>query len=191
MEMWEKRTVLMPSTPLDLCEDKMADAMATALAAIEQRDGERRGCGKPAHLFTVHLMDLDTRSIELRLVPARTWGALVHNPADALANVALQLPAAPPTVERRAYADAPVARVAMMFEGWGRPADREPTEYEFIPRLVQQHSFDVHGTSRQDQDRDVRVDWDCLRGGERGHREITPCGREVLSRIEVPKPMIV
>lgn len=130
MEMWEKRTVLMPSTPLNLCEDKMADAMATALAAIEEREGERRGWGKTARLFTVHLLDLDTRSIELRLVPARTWGALVLNPADALTHVARHLPAVPPGLERRPYADAPVAGIAMMSEAWGRPADREPTGAE-------------------------------------------------------------
>ncbi|WP_030230452.1 hypothetical protein [Streptomyces sp. NRRL S-350] len=130
MENWEKRAVLMPATPLGLCEDKMADAMATALAAIEQREGERRGWDKPARLFTVHLADLDARSIELRIVPARLWGAQVRNPADAIGHTAQRLPAVPTAVEHRSYADAPVAGIAAMFEGWGRPADREPTEYE-------------------------------------------------------------
>ncbi|WP_250305249.1 hypothetical protein [Streptomyces sp. A 4/2] len=130
MENWEKRTVLMPAAPLGLCADKMADVMATALAAIEQREGERRGWGKPARLFTVHLADLDSRSIELRVVPARLWGAQVRNPADAIAHTARRLPAVPPAVKHRAYADAPMAGIAAMFEGWGRPADREPTEHE-------------------------------------------------------------
>ncbi|MFE9424307.1 hypothetical protein ACFYNO_15215 [Kitasatospora sp. NPDC006697] len=130
MENWEKRTVLMPTTPLGLCADKMADAMATALAAIEQREGERRGWGKPARLFTVHLADLDTRSIELRVVPARLWGAQVRNTADAITHTARRLPAVPIKVKHRSYADAPVAGIAAMFEGWDRPADREPTEYE-------------------------------------------------------------
>lgn len=130
MKNWERRTILMPATPLGLCEDKMADAMATALAAIEQREGERRGWDRPARLFTVHLADLDTRSIELRVVPGWLWGAQVRSPADAIARTARHLPSVPPAVEHRSYADAPVAGIAAMFEGWGRPADREPTEYE-------------------------------------------------------------
>ncbi|GAA2969840.1 hypothetical protein GCM10010519_01270 [Streptomyces lactacystinicus] len=105
----------------------MADAMATALAAIEQREGKRRGWGKPARLFTVHLADLDTRSVELRVVPARLWGSQVRNPAVAITHTARRLPAVLTTVKHRSYADAPVAGIAVMLEGWGRPADREPT----------------------------------------------------------------
>ncbi|WP_432137125.1 hypothetical protein [Streptomyces sp. bgisy154] len=108
----------------------MADAMATALAAIGHREGERRGWNRPARLFTIHLADLDTRSIELRMVPGRLWGAQVRSPTEAITHTARYLPVVPPAVEHRSYADAPVAGIAAMFEGWGRPADRELTEYE-------------------------------------------------------------
>ncbi|MER5356607.1 hypothetical protein ABT093_40600 [Kitasatospora sp. NPDC002551] len=104
--------------------------MATALAAIGHREGERRGWNRPARLFTAHLADLDTRSIELRVVPGRLWGAQVRSPTDAVVHTARQLPAVPPAVEHHSYADAPVAGIAAMFEGWGRPADRKPAKYE-------------------------------------------------------------
>ncbi|MEU8759482.1 hypothetical protein [Streptomyces sp. NPDC048659] len=35
-----------------------------------------------------------------------------------------------PAVEHRSYADALVAGIAAMFEGWDRPADRKPAKYE-------------------------------------------------------------
>ncbi|MCM2431000.1 hypothetical protein [Streptomyces sp. RKAG337] len=130
MQIWEKRTVLMPHKPLGLCEDKLADAMATALYAIEAREGERRGWDRPARLFTVHLADHSSRSIELRVIPARAWNSRDINPADALTSVARNLPQVPADLHRREYADSPVAGAALMFEGWGRPGDREATEYE-------------------------------------------------------------
>ncbi|MGY3677375.1 hypothetical protein [Streptomyces sp. TE33382] len=130
MQSWEKRTVLMPSKPLGLFQDDLADAMATALHAIEAREGERRGWDRPARLFTVHLESLDSRSIELRMVPTRSWNGRDINPADALINVARNLPHPPADLRRREYADSPVAGAALMFEGWARPNNREPTEYE-------------------------------------------------------------
>ncbi|MEU8759484.1 hypothetical protein [Streptomyces sp. NPDC048659] len=130
MQSWEKRTVFMPSKPLGLFQEDLADAMATALHAIEAREGERRGWDRPARLFTVHLASLDSRSIELRMVPTRSWNSRNINPADALINVARNLPDPPEGLRRREYADSPLAGAALMFEGWGRPNDRELTEYE-------------------------------------------------------------
>lgn len=130
MQSWEKRTVLMPSKPLGLFQDDLADAMATALHAIEAREGERRGWDRPARLFTVHLEGVDSRSIELRMVPTRSWNGRDINPADALINVARNLPHPPDDLRRREYADSPVAGAALMFEGWSRPNDRELTAYE-------------------------------------------------------------
>ncbi|GAA2969823.1 hypothetical protein GCM10010519_01250 [Streptomyces lactacystinicus] len=130
MQSWEKRTVLMPSKPLGLFQDGLADAMATALHAIEAREGERRGWDRPARLFTVHLEGVDSRSIELRMVPTRSWNGRDINPADALTSVARNLPHPPADLRRREYADSPVAGAALMFEGWGRPNDRALTEYE-------------------------------------------------------------
>ncbi|MER6116088.1 hypothetical protein [Streptomyces sp. NPDC001743] len=36
----------------------------------------------------------------------------------------------PCTVEHHSYADAPVAGIAAMLEGWDRPAGRKPTKYK-------------------------------------------------------------
>lgn len=130
MQSWEKRTVLMPSKPLGLFQDDLTDAMATALHAIEAREGERRGWDRPARLFTVHLESVNSRSIELRMVPTRSWNGRDINPADALINIARNLPHPPADLRRREYADSPVAGAALMFEGWSRPNDRELTEYE-------------------------------------------------------------
>jgi hypothetical protein len=130
MYSWEKRTILMPSNPLGLCQDRLADAMATALHAIEAREGERRGWDQPARLFTMHLADSDARSIELRVVPTRSWNNLDINPADALTHLARNLPVPPADLRRREYADSPITGAALMFEGWGRSDDREPTEFE-------------------------------------------------------------
>ncbi|MFE9424306.1 hypothetical protein ACFYNO_15210 [Kitasatospora sp. NPDC006697] len=130
MQSWEKRTVLMPSKPLGLFQDDLADAMATALHAIEAREGERRGWDRPARLFTVHLESIDSRSIELRMVPTRSWNGRDINPADALVNIARNLPHPPTGLRRRDYADSPVAGAALMFEGWARPNNRALTEYE-------------------------------------------------------------
>ncbi|MFB7865512.1 hypothetical protein [Streptomyces sp. NPDC056069] len=130
MQSWEQRTVLMPSKPLGVCEDDLADAMATALHAIEAREGERRGWDQPARLFTTHLVGIDSRSIELRVVPTRSWNSRDINPADAVINVARGLPRPPADIQRREYADSPVTGVALMFEGWGRPNNRKATERE-------------------------------------------------------------
>lgn len=130
MSGWEKRTVLIQSSPLGLCHDKLADAMATALHAVEAREGERRGWDRPARLFTMHLADVDSRSIELRVVPTRMWNSWEVNPADALARLARNLPDPPADLQRREYADSPITGMALMFEGWGRPGDRELTEAE-------------------------------------------------------------
>ncbi|MEU6405314.1 hypothetical protein [Streptomyces sp. NPDC046985] len=130
MPIWEKRTVLMPSSPLGLCRDKLADAMATALHAVEAREGERRGWDRPARLFTMHLADIDSHSIELRVVPTLMWNSWGINPADALTRLAGHLPDPPAEPRRREYADSPITGAALMFEGWGRPGDRELTESE-------------------------------------------------------------
>ncbi|MFF2378353.1 hypothetical protein ACFVUW_28585 [Streptomyces xiamenensis] len=130
MSRWEKRTVLIPSSPLGLCRDKLADAMATALHAVEAREGERLGWDRPARLFTTHLADIDSRSIELRVIPERSWNSWDINPADALTRLARNLPDPPACLQRRAYADSPITGAALLFEGWGRPSDRELTESE-------------------------------------------------------------
>lgn len=130
MHMWEKRAVLMPIKPLGLCEDALTDAMATALHAVEAQEGEQRGWDLPARLFTVHPGSLGSRSLELHVVPAQLWNSRGVNPADALIRIAAGLPDVPVGVQRRQYADSPVAGAALMFEAWGRPNDREPTAHE-------------------------------------------------------------
>ncbi|WP_143658434.1 hypothetical protein [Embleya scabrispora] len=135
---WEKFRVDIPGLPLGIVDDPSdaVEALKKALFSIEKRQGERRGWDQPPRLFTVHLADRRSRSIELRVVPRRLWVSWRNvagrqeeaNPADSLKLLASRCEDVPPAVTRLPYLAAPLVAVAYMSEGWG--VLRPPTSVE-------------------------------------------------------------
>jgi hypothetical protein len=106
------------------------DALICAMGAIEQREGERRGWDKPPRAFTMHLANMDSRTVEMRELPRRAWAHGLNNPADEIERTAAGLPQPPAVRPDMSFADAPdgIAAVAFMVEGWGVPQNLERLE---------------------------------------------------------------
>lgn len=106
------------------------DALICAMGAIEQREGERRGWDKGPRAFTMHLANMDSRTVEMRELPRRAWAHGLTNPADEIERTAAGLAQPPDVRPDMAFADAPdgIAAVAFMVEGWGVPQDLDRAE---------------------------------------------------------------
>ncbi|MDH6130358.1 hypothetical protein [Kitasatospora sp. GP82] len=138
----ERRRVLF-GEPERITGNAEQDALATALRAIEAREGERRGWDQPPRLFALHLADIDSGAIELRVVPPRLWAVPGHrNPADALAAFAARFPE-PEAVGHLAFADSPggFAGLAQMHEGWAAPDDAEESAEERARRAAGERTY--------------------------------------------------
>ncbi|MFF4821266.1 hypothetical protein ACFY2K_42565 [Kitasatospora sp. NPDC001309] len=143
----ERRKVLF-GEPVEATGDAERDALATAVKAIEAREGERRGWDQPPRLFSLHLADIDSGAIELRIIPPRQWASGHRNPADDLAAWAMRYPA-PGPVTPLAFADSPdgFAGIAMMYEGWAAPDDAKLSPEEEARRALGERTF----TQRSDR----------------------------------------
>ena len=137
----ERRRVLF-SKPVEATGNAERDALATALTAIEAREGERRGWDQPPRLFSLHLAHIDSGAIELRVIPPRQWASGHPNPADDLAAWAMRFPA-PGPVTPLAFADSPdgFAGIAMMYEGWTTPDDVEDSPEERARRARGERTY--------------------------------------------------
>ncbi|MER5354666.1 hypothetical protein ABT093_30585 [Kitasatospora sp. NPDC002551] len=137
----ERRTVLF-GEPVAATGDAERDALATAVKAIEAREGERRGWDQPARLFALHLAHIDSGAIELRVIPPRLWTGGHRNPADGLSAWAMRFPE-PAAVEPLAFADSPdgFAGVAMMYEGWAAPDGTELSAQDRARRALGERTF--------------------------------------------------
>ncbi|MFF8610885.1 hypothetical protein ACF06X_33805 [Streptomyces sp. NPDC015346] len=138
---WERRKVLFHD-PVNLTGDSERDALACALQAIEAREGERRGWDQPPRLWTLHLADIDTGAVELRVVPPREWAGTARNPADSLSSWALSFPEPGPVAPLR-FADSGdgFAGVAFMTEGYTAPDDAPEDPEEMARRAAGERTF--------------------------------------------------
>lgn len=127
-ERWDRAKVhFVP--PVSETGDRERDALLAALAGIEFREGERRGWDKHPRLMTMHLADIDSAAIEVRIVPGHVWQSGQSNPADDLMARASKIPA-PGQMPLRAFADSPdgFCGLAFLFEGWSVHPDRYTPE---------------------------------------------------------------
>ncbi|MCU1671057.1 MAG: hypothetical protein JWP40_3984 [Blastococcus sp.] len=121
---WDRAKVVF-APPVSDTGDRDRDALLAALAAVEVREGERRGWDKHPRLMTLHLADIDSCAIGVRIVPTHIWRSGQRNPADDLMLRADKIPA-PRTDPFRAFADSPdgFCGMAFMSEGWSVHPDQ-------------------------------------------------------------------
>ncbi|MFF2082035.1 hypothetical protein ACFVXG_45590 [Kitasatospora sp. NPDC058162] len=138
--MFEKRRVLF-GEPVQITASPERNALVTALKAIEAREGERKGWDQPPRLFSLHLADIDSGAVELRVIPPRVWTRGRRNPADDLLAWAQQVPETGP-VDYLAFADSPdgFAGLAFMVEAWAAPMDTVTPE-EAARRAAGERTF--------------------------------------------------
>jgi hypothetical protein len=105
--------------------DRQRDALICALRAVERREGERRGWDQHPQMWTLHLPNPASETVEVRPVPAEVWKNGCANPADDVAVAAKRIGRPPLQPVPTSFADTPehVAGVVMMVESWGVPQD--------------------------------------------------------------------
>lgn len=138
---FERRRVLF-GEPTEITGDQERDALACALRAIEAREGERRGWDQPPRLWSLHLADMTSGAIELRVIPPRVWAGSARNPADGVLAWSMQYPdPGPVTVTRFADSGDGFAGMAMMHEGFSIPDDTEEDAAERQRRAAGERTY--------------------------------------------------
>ena len=125
--------------PIELTGDPGIDMLVSALAASEEREGERKGWDKPPQLWGLYLRN--PGQLDLTVVPPAYWRYGNDNPADDLAKLAV---AAPEPPEHPAQIElAGFAGLAFMSEGWAVSPDNL-TEQDERDREAGLRNFETH-----------------------------------------------
>ncbi|MEU6350121.1 hypothetical protein ABZ896_12420 [Streptomyces sp. NPDC047072] len=121
---WDSHVLSLPA-PLPRTTDPSANIIAAALTEIEDQLGERQGWDRPSRLFTLRL--LPGGQVEAAFTPERV---------DALQRRACALPPVPGLIQPSDPAQASVAAVGFIFEGWNRQAHAELPPHLMVLRRM-------------------------------------------------------